>query len=142
MFNLELMLQVRQVALNQRERVWMNYFDAAVDEAFKQGHASRGVEASHQLDNLACGTVHCIGGWARELDPQKRNWYGALGMDRREADALFFFPFLANRYDNYDGHIYADLREKIAPLYPGTREYASVVVEAIDRCIERNKDAS
>lgn len=101
-----------------------------------------GTEDSPFRRMLHCGTVGCIAGHTliegsanRSLILAEENASMLLGLSRWEGDMLFYFYSPAYmRHENP----YYDLYLRLLPLNPGSRAYAKVVAEAIDRCIERN----
>ncbi len=117
------------------------------------------------LKHLACGTVGCIAGTGLlcSLPASERpktnvevcNFientnFGEAGaklfdIPAEEASALFYFPFKtqeqdAERYENSISAAYSEVRARLKKFAPGTKKYAQTVVDAIDICIERNRE--
>lgn len=123
-------LQLKQHILMHSDKVYMNFFVKDINEC------------TPGLEELSCGTVGCIAGTACfladgewEAYDSERRAIDLLGINYKEADALFFFPF-AN--GNYIAQAYSEERQAIQGLAPGSRDYAKVVAQALQKCIDRN----
>lgn len=93
-----------------------------------------------------CGTVCCIAGHTIEeyggVVPSGKHLPGdiageLLGISHREGIWLFYFH--NTEYNDTAKSPYRDLGLRLKIYKPGSKEYAAVVVEAIDRCIERHR---
>lgn len=131
-FNKQLMLQIREHVINNPRDISMDLWG----------------EPKRLMGIFPCGTVCCIAGHAIELSggvvPKHASTPAViarklLGMNNQESEWLFHFHNILSKSAWLQNNPYRDLGIKINMFKPGTKEYAAVVAEAIDRCIERHR---
>lgn len=125
-------LRLKEYIYNHSDKVYMDSFVTDIYEADKEGDP--------KLGELTCGTVGCIAGTACFLADGKWCRGGSddrakelLGLRYAESYDLFYFPFREETYPVYEKE-----RKAITRLAPGSRAYARVVAEALQKCIDRN----
>lgn len=138
--NTELLLKVKNRVLAEPGRVDMRDWQQKITDPTDIMLMGQRISIARE-----CGTVCCILGHAVEIsggavpdDVGVRTIISIgsalLDLDYEEADSLFMFH---NSRDDSDDP-YFDLALRLLIFEPGSKEYAAIVAEAIDRCIARN----
>jgi hypothetical protein len=138
--NVELMKKVRERVLAEPHRVnmgnWITYKN------------KRAMRMLRKALGMSCKTTCCIAAHIIEVDggdvpSYSQSLPGEIarvlsGITLTESAYLFYLHQL--KWHRL-GSPYRDLALRLSMFSPGTPEYAQVVAEAIDRCIERNGGA-